>query len=620
MALEKYQQQPVNTVQTPIDTGASAVARVESSGASMLAAELDKFSSSIRQLGQGVANRLAAEEGVQDALAAGVELNNQIAELDSKIDEAGRLGDTKKVQELLAKKSEAITEASGKTQRNSFFAVNRVYEKAGQDEFAKNFDASLPMVAAQARQISGDDPKEFARIFKAYTDKMIADAPTPELASYMGGALVRYGSGISAQLVLNDYQKDKQMAIDNANEAATGQEQFMTDLANATIVTEDMFDPNKSVFEYSPKLAGEFGKYQAMILSDVQNGYLSEAAGQNKISNIQKKMELTVYNYNMVRAIENGDGAEFYAKANPKDGALYTVKKEMYEKSLSNQMLMNDKLEKQADAERDRISERYMDMYVTNGDYLEMDITSDPYLTTAHKRTLLSMRRMKAEAPSELKISDPNMIYGMEREELASLTQNKTQLIQLYSAWDKHDAFRNELEVAGKHTPATKLIEDETIDSVLENLDNITTPQAKKTAVVNYRIIGDLEAARKLAAEEASQLPIPINNMKSEFARIYKEKAESVYMKWENRYKQRDEINNQVKDIDAKTVEIQTQLDSDSWVNKAATLVAGGGMDRLEEHSQRMAESRAELRRITQLKKELLQKRKQLGFRAEGQF
>ena len=81
MALERYESRPQQTSSRPIDTGVSVIADVKSRGASMLAAELDKFSATLGKVGATITNRMAAQEGTRDALESTNKLNDALAKL-----------------------------------------------------------------------------------------------------------------------------------------------------------------------------------------------------------------------------------------------------------------------------------------------------------------------------------------------------------------------------------------------------------------------------------------------------------------------------------------------------------------------------------------------------------
>lgn len=611
MALERYESRPQQTSSRPIDTGVSVIADVKSRGASMLAAELDKFSATLGKVGATITNRMAAQEGTRDALESTNKLNDALAKLDVKLEEANKKGDTKKVEELLAQKSEAITGASRETQKGSFFRLDRVYNEAANKQFADAFESSLPMIKAQARMISGDDPAEFSRVFKKYTDKMIDDAPTPELAAYMGATLVRQGSGVAAELTLNDYQKAKTLAIENSQAALMGLEEEIIATSEQTLIDGYMYQEGKNAVDYSPRLGDMMGGYIARVKSDVENGYIGEAEGQNKIQVMSKKIELSVFNANAQQAVSNGAGIDYMEKVAPAGSPLWLEKKDMFEKLLSNDIIMQNRLDAQEEAENNDISANKRDEYYSTGEYLTMDIESDPFLTFSDKVSLQRQKRLNQETSGEAYITDPSIIYTMDREAIEGLGVTNAVKRSLYTAWDKQDAFSKELEVSGIHTTTTKKIEDAFEQDVYKNIYDAVTKDEQKDIVINPSLMRDVEQARKEAAVEASQLPIPITNMKAEYARIYTEKLDKVQKTWVGKFTERDQLTAKIKELTERNVEI-TKEDNSSIMGQAMSMFSTTNAEALAKSK---AKLKAEQRKNEQLIKEMKAKRKQLGFK-----
>jgi hypothetical protein len=553
MALEQYQSQNLRTSSQAIDTGVQARTRVEISGADMLSAELSRFSATVKKFSQETSNAMAAKAGTADALKAGQKLNDSLITLDEEIRASIESKDNKKAKELMLKRAQLISEASKEAQAAGYFRVDAVYNNAANKVFADAFQASLPGIEAQARQLSNDDPSEFAKIYKSYADEMIKNAPNEDVAALMGSTLVRSGSKITAELQMADYKLTKAQQREEAAAAITLREGLMERTAASTDTI-----PGESAITSSPQLAAQFGEYAKYLEGAVNTGTMTSSQAALRLDNMRQKIELSAFSGSAQRAVEEGTASQFLETI-PQDDPMYMQKLDIANKIISNDIIMQNKFDAQEKKELKELSDNRLNEILTSGSYIDMqptDITSDPLLSTEDKRTLLQLRRSELTTQDQLADYDPNIIYTLgDRSEIAALPASKAQKASLYVAYDKWKAFKEEKSL-GLHTPRTKVIEQDFINQTKENLYDVIGADAQKDFLLRPELMGDIRKAREDAAIYASQLNVSPDEIDVMYSKRFTENLMGVQSKWYEKGKMTERLNDEVKKYEKELLEL----------------------------------------------------------------
>ena len=610
----KYQEyNPANLGTPSLAPRGSAVASVGQSTTNEVVSALSQFEKTIGVLNNKFQGWQGQRDGAEDIRKA---RENQINEKSKLLDGIEKLSATNDggnndnaINQLRERLSKVDEKAYEKVKASTWTTYGNAYNSTAGSAYMNFLENDAKTYMAKSLIEAEDNPQAFAKAFGNYSQKLVDQAPTPELKDASNMLLQSMGTDGYNKLALEQASKLKVKNIQASEDAIT---QSSTNFIEA-IVGQD-----------GTEIAQAHSMLDVKLKSAVANGYISQEKADTIMDGTIKEADKKYFNNRVSELVTTGeinddDVAENLIK--PYIGTEVEAERRMQlfkfvSQENERERIATARFEAQQKQEIKDTSAGIRDNLFTTGEYLTTDIQGNKFLTFADKQQLLAMKKANLNGDKNFRIEDEvNWTAKSSEQDLLDLAEQgatPTYINKLLEVKHKQELFKSQLKYGGIHTPESKSLSDMFIKQAMETPVISAEIDEKGNGFVNIKLANKFEQARIEASAYASSLDVPIKAQQVAYAERYEKNLAVLAKDIQGGYKKRKQYLDKIAEHQRIIKEQQKITATDTYFRKGLSAISFN----LSKHEENVREARAIILKNNEEIRKLNSKLKQIGFGA----